>query len=150
MLSEKDFTGQDVQDPRLYTPTINDFLSIAHARLDDIHSLLVEMTALLKSNISAKENADVFEIVTLYKVGFGRNWIPAKNHRQYIRIAAPVATAISVSSSLGAAFVVNVPAIALPNFWNDWDFPDQSSFMLDSTASANQMNIWVRFTEVSS
>jgi hypothetical protein len=117
-------------------------------RFSDIHALLHQMVDYFKMNTYPKETSDIFEVVTLNKQGFGGNWIPSKFQRQYMRIAAPVPTAIQVTSMLGTPFVVTVPAVAPPLFWNIWDWPDQSAFYLDTTATANNMKVWVRFTNV--
>lgn len=117
-------------------------------RITDIHQSLIEMNEFLKRNTYAKELSDIFEVVSIYKIGQGKNWIPSRMQRQYMRIAAPVPTAIQVTSMLGSPFVVTVPAIVPPAFWNVWDWPDQSSFYLDTTATSNTMNVWVRYTNV--
>lgn len=123
---------------------INEF----NRRVTDMHALLMEMNEFLKRSTYPKETSDIFETVTLYKPGFGKNWIPSRFQRQYMRIAAVVPTAINVSSFLGPPVVITIPAIAPPGFWNVWDWPDQTSIYLDATATANQMYLWVRFTNV--
>lgn len=98
--------------------------------------------------IANPEKNDIFEIVTLYKVGFGRNWIPRRENDTYIRWYAPVATAVQISSPLGSPFTLTIPAVTYPSLWLPCDFPDGSSIILDATASSNQMNVFVRHTRV--
>lgn len=128
-------------------PTIDQLLESAKD-LSDIHELLLEFNVFLRTKMFPPENQDLPRIVTLYKVGFGPNWVPNKEFRQYIRVMALQATAILVTSPLAPPTVVTIPALTYPSFWLPFDFPDQSSFSLDVTASANQLNIYTRLTNV--
>jgi|SRR6516162_4549793 hypothetical protein len=110
-------------------------------------SLTGDLDAFFRSPPTPKEAYDLFEIVPLWKQGFGSNWIPNRQHRQYLFVYAPVATAISCSTPLGAPFVLTIPQVTFPDMWNKLDLPDQSSVFLDSTATANQMIIYVRKTQ---
>ena len=111
-------------------------------------SLTADLCAFFREPPPPKESYDLFKIVTLYKPGFGSNWIPNKQHRQYLFIYAPVITAISCSTPLGAPFVLTIPAVTFPDMWSKFDLPDQSSVYLDSTATANQMTIFTRETQI--
>ena len=128
-------------------PTIDQIKESAKD-LSDIHELLLEFNVYLRTKMFAPENQDLFRVVTLYKVGFGPNWIPNKEFRQYIRVMALQPTAILVTSPLAGPTVITIPALAYPSFWLPFDFPDQSSFSLDVTASANQLNIYTRLTNI--
>jgi hypothetical protein len=111
-------------------------------------SLLEDMTAFFRDDTPPEERFDSFKIITLYKTGQGPNWLVDRKRRQYIRVTAPVATAVNVTSSLGSPFVLTIPAMTLPNMWNEFDLPEMSSIILDSTATANSMNIYVRYTNI--
>jgi hypothetical protein len=130
-----------------HPPTQND-IDEFFRRFTEMHQLLHETVEYLKRNTYPKETSDIFETVTLYKPGFGRNWIPSRLQRSYMRIACAIPTAINTTSFLGNGIVVTVPAIAPPLFWTVWDWPDQSSFYLDTTATGTAMNIWVRYTQI--
>lgn len=114
-------------------------------KLENMHVVLQAIHATLNEPVGA-EVANQRFVQTLYKSGFGGNWMPNTFGRFYLYIYAPVATALNVSSPLGAPFVLTIPAPTLPNLWNLLDLPDQSSVILDATASANQMNVYVLVT----
>lgn len=130
------------------TPTIDGVINDAtiqdHVR--GIHDTLHDLFTFLRQNQYPKETEDIFKIVTLYKAGFGGNVILQPMQRTYTYIFAPVATAILVASPLSVPVVVAVPATTLPQFWLHWDWPDGTSFTLDTSASANQLNIYVRYS----
>lgn len=130
------------------TPTIDGVIN--DAKIEDhvrgIHDTLHDLFVFLKMNQYPKETEDIFKIVTLYKAGFGGNVILQPMQRTYTYIFAPVATAILVSSPLSVPVVVAVPATTLPQFWLHWDWPDGTSLMLDTSASANQLNVYVRYS----
>lgn len=115
-------------------------------KLENIH---VVLQAIQKS----AENSAPVEIMNerfiqpLFKVTFGSNWIPNPRGKFYIYVMAPVATALNVTSPMGPPFVLIIPAPALPNMWNLLDLPEQSSIYLDTTATSNQMNIFVLLTD---
>ena len=112
------------------------------------NNYLEDMSAYFHHGPPPPESIDIFKIVTLYKVGSGPNLILSKERRIYMRVYALVATAVNIASPLGPPAVITIPAVTLPNMWSPFDFPDQSSVYLDSTASAAQMNIYVRYTNV--
>lgn len=118
-----------------------------HMRLNN--SLLEDIDAYFREGLPPTETKDLLKIVTLYKPGFGGNWIPNKEHRQYLQVYALLPTVVLVSSPLGPPTTITIPAIALPTLWIPFDFPDQTSFMLDVSASANQMNIFTKISNVS-
>jgi hypothetical protein len=111
-------------------------------------SLTADLCAFFREPPPPPESFDLFEIIPLWKVGFGSNWIPNKQHRQYLYVYAPVATAILCSTSLGPPFVLTIPQVTFPDMWNKLDLPDQSSITLDATATSNMMTIYVRKTQV--
>lgn len=110
--------------------------------MSDMHDFFKQQTL--------PERFDFNWIQVLFKVGQGSNWIPRKNNNQYFRVWAPVATALLVSSPVGAPFILTIPAITAtyPNMWLPFDFPDGSSISLDVSATSNQMNIYVKLTDV--
>ncbi len=114
--------------------------------LHALYMLVQEMHDFFKHQ-TLPERFDIFKIITLYKQGQGGNWIPLKENTQYLRVYALVPTAVLVTSPLGPPAIVTIPAVTLPALWLPWDFPDGSSFMLDATATANQMNIFTRLTD---
>lgn len=111
-------------------------------------SLLEDMVVSFHEGPPPPESFDINRTITLYKVGSGGNWLLNKEHRQYCFVWAPVATIVNITSSIGPPFLVTIPAITLPQIWNRFDFDDQASIWLDNTASASQMNIKVRLTNV--
>jgi hypothetical protein len=133
-------------------------LDSLQAMLDSLHHIRedVRLNASLTADLCAffhepqppPETFDLFKIVVLYKYGQGQNWIPNKQHRQYLYVYAPIPTATSIASPLGPAFIITIPAVTLPNMWNKFDLPDQSTVTLDTTATANQMIIFTRETNV--
>lgn len=114
-------------------------------KLENIHTVLQAINSKQGEPTDSEITNDKF-IQTLFKAGQGGNWIPNRRGRFYLYVAAPVPTALSVTSPLGPPFVLTIPAITLPGYWNLLDFPEASSVMLDSTATANQMNIHVLLT----
>jgi hypothetical protein len=111
---------------------------------------IIELREFLVSE-TVPERFDDKQIIQLAKYGFGSDWVPQKGEHEYIEVWAPVATAVSCITPLGAPFVVTIPVPTLSGssgLWLPWDFPDGSRFVLDSTAAANNMYIYVRWTLV--
>lgn len=130
---------------------MSNLLGVVRNMLDHqilMNNYMEDLSSFFHEGKPPEEALDIFKIVTLFKPGFGPNLILNKERRQYMRVQAGVATACNISSPMGPPFVVTIPAVTLPNQWNPFDFPDMSSIYLDSTASANQMNIYVRYTNV--
>lgn len=115
-------------------------------KLENIHVVLQAIHSRLNAPSAAVDNDDEQFILPLYKSGFGGNWILNKHGRFYLYVAASVATIINVTSSLGAPFILNIPAIALPGYWNLIDLPEGASIILDDIATYNQMNLHVLLT----
>lgn len=114
-------------------------------KLENLHVVLQGIHKTLNAPI-AEEVTDQRLVQVLFKSGLGPNWIPNTHGRFYTYVWAPVSTAINVTSAVGSPFVLTLPAVSLPSMWNLLDLPDQSSIILDASASANQMNIFVLYT----
>ena len=118
------------------------------AELQHIHTVL---QAILKSALSPTYPQDMDErfVQPLYKVTAGGNWVPNRRGKSYIYVQAPVPTALSVTSPVGAPFILTIPSWQVGNSpWTLLDIPDQSSIQLDATATSNQMNLFVLITDV--
>ena len=125
-----------------------DEFDYAHSLLEKIEAIHVVLQSINKAlyNPPHDESVDQRWKQTFYKSGFGGNWLLQRFERLYLYMAAPVATALNVTSPLGAPFVLTVPAITLPSYWNLVELPEMSSIILDSTATANQMNVHMLVT----
>lgn len=115
---------------------------------NDIHEMLLILRDLRNfvDKYASPTANDVYEVVRLYKLGQGPSMQLQYEHRKFTRIMAPVPTAVLVNSIIGSPFVMTVPAPTPPNLWLPLDFPDGTMYSLDSTATANQMNVYVRYT----
>lgn len=125
-------------------PSINDITLMEH-HLSSIKELLIELRNFLRTKIYPPESQDIFKIITLYKQGFGSNFIPDKQGRMYAVVYALQTTNVIITSPLAPATSATIP----PGKWVNLDFPDGTSFILDAIATANQLNVYARYTMVS-
>ena len=134
--------------PREYgfdVPSLND-IQLMERHLSSIKEMLRELHEFLKTKIYPPEDQDIFKIINLYKVGFGPNWIPDKQGRVYLFVYALQATNLVITSPLAPPTSSTIPA----GKWVNLNFPDSTSFVLDTIATANQLNVYARFTMVPS
>ncbi len=115
--------------------------------LMDLCETLRDLHIFLSSHIKSAEDKDVYEIITLSKVGSGSSWIPDTRNRMYTRLLIPSPTIILVSSILASPFVLNFSSLT-NNLWTVWDWPDRTSFVLDATSPTNQVFVYARYTNV--
>lgn len=132
--------------PREYgldVPSLND-ISLLIGHLANINEVLRELHEFLKTRIYSPESQDIFKIVNLYKAGFGPGYIPSidKQQRIFVYVYALQTTNIVITSPLAAPTSGTIPA----GKWVNLNFPDGTSFILDAIATANQLNVYARYT----
>lgn len=132
--------------PREYgidVPSSSD-ISLLIGHLANINEVLRELHEFLKTKIYPPESQDLFKIVNLYKVSFGPNYIPSidKQQRTFVYVYALQTTNIIVTSPLAPPTSATIP----PGKWVNLNFPDGTSFTLDAIATANQLNLYARYT----
>lgn len=133
--------------PQEYGFNIPSFPAIedSEKHLGNIHKLLIEWDKYLRTRLFPPESQDIFKVVSLYKNTFGPNFIPDKQGRMYTLVYALQTTNIVVTSILAPPTSSTIPA----GKWVNLNFPDGTSFILDSIATANELKIYVRYTMVS-
>lgn len=150
--TQAQFTSDDIHTssstieplPREYgfdVPSLDAIKTMAD-HLSSIKDILFDLHEYLKTKIYPAESQDIFKIVTLYKVGFGSNFIADKLGRMFIYVYALQTTNIIVTSPLASPTSATIPA----GKWVNLNFPDSTSFILDAIATANQLNIYARYT----
>ncbi len=129
--------------------TSEDKAEIHTQALVDLCETLRDLHSFLRSQTHPDLSSDVYEAVTLYKVGLGSPWLPRLKDHLYMRILQPYATVFNVSSSLlGPPFLLTFLNITPDPLWIPFDFPDGTVFILDATATQNQINMYVRYTNI--
>lgn len=110
--------------------------------LEELCKLQVELLECFNKYLFRPELKDIYKVVHLYKLSFGPSFVAQHERRQFCRVLAPVPTAVLVTSIIGPSFIYTIPAAS----WTPFDFPDASTFILDNTATSNDMSIYVRYT----
>lgn len=137
-------TLANITPPREYgfdVPTLN-AIALMEQHLFNIKGILSELHEYLKTKIYPPEDQDIFTIVNLYKVGSGSNFIANKQGRMYLYVYALQTTNIIISSPLASPTSATIPA----GKWVNLNFPEGTSFTLDTIATANQLNVYARYT----
>lgn len=130
--------------PREYgfdVPSLDVFHSM-NKHLFDIKEIARELHEYLQTRIYPPESQDIFKIVTLYKQGQGSNFIPDNQGRPYLYVYALQTTNVVITSPLAPPTSATIPA----GKWVNLNFPNGTSFILDTIATANQLNIYARYT----
>lgn len=137
---------QDTPLPREYGIDLPTFPAIIEfeKRLGNINKLLVELDEYLTTRIFPPESQDIFRVVSLYKVGFGYNFILDRLGRMYVLVNALQVTNIIITSPIAPPTSATIP----PGKWVSLNLPDASSITLDTIAPANELKIYVRYTMV--
>jgi hypothetical protein len=113
---------------------------VSKAFLQDIRNELVEIKEYLRLS-QQPEIADLYHVVTLYKVGQGSIFIPYPENRIYIRIFSPTLITLDASGVLGTFPITLQPAI-----WTPLDLPDGTSYIIDASYANNSTNVYIRYT----
>ncbi len=111
--------------------------------LRELHDTLISLHEFLLVQTKRQETADLYHIVTLYKLMSGPTITYSTHGHLYARILVGSNMIIDVSSVLGN-FSISIPAAT----WTAFDLPDMSTLQLDSTYVNNTAQIMLRLTNV--
>lgn len=108
-----------------------------------LEGVLIDLHNELFNRLSSFLSPEQRTIVTFYKESHGPFFIPNPQNLLYTRILVPVATILSVVSSIGTFTFQPTPGI-----WESLDFPDSTKILLDSTNTVDYQSVFIRYTNV--